>query len=76
MSASCSGTLSLYTDTGCTRGAYGISTGVCVGISSAATYRAYEYTAGAPTNVTCQPAAAGPAQNLALTGPQTICCAQ
>jgi hypothetical protein len=47
-----------------------------VGISSAATYRAYEYTAGAPTNVTCQPAAAGPAQNLALTGPQTICCAQ
>jgi hypothetical protein len=76
VTASCSGTLTLYTDTGCTRGAYGISTGVCVGISSAATYKAYEYTAGAPTNVACQAGAAGPAQNLALTSPQTVCCAQ
>jgi hypothetical protein len=75
VSATCSGTLTLYMDTGCTRGGYAISTGVCVGVSSSATYRAYAYTAGAPTNIACQ-TTAGPAQNLALAGPQTICCAQ
>jgi hypothetical protein len=76
VSASCSGTLTLYTDTSCTRGPYAISTGVCVGVSSSATFRAYAYTAGAPTNIACQASPAGAPQNLALTEPQTICCAQ
>jgi hypothetical protein len=76
VTAACSGTLTLYTDTGCTKGPYAISTGVCVGISSAATYRAYEYTAGSPTNIACQAGAPSAAQSVTLAGPQTICCAQ
>ena len=74
--ATCSGTLTLYPDTSCKGGGYAISTGVCVGISSSTTYHAYQYTAGAPTNVACQAGAAGPAQNLSLAAAQTICCAQ
>jgi hypothetical protein len=75
VTSSCSGTLTLYTDTACKKGPYAISTGVCVGISSAATYRAYQYTAGSPTNIGCQAGAPGAAQSVTLTGPQTICCA-
>jgi len=76
MSGTCSGTLTLYTDATCTTGPYAISTDVCVGISSAATYRAYRYSGGTAKGVTCEDAAPGPAQNIALTDPQTVCCAK
>ncbi len=76
VTATCSGTLTLYTDTACKKAPYAISTGVCVGISSAATYHAYEYTAGSPTNIACQAGAPSAAQSATLAGPQTICCAQ
>ncbi len=71
----CSGTLTLYTDTGCTAGAYAISTDVCVGISSRATFKAYKYVGAAAKVSGCQAGAPGAPQNLALAGEQTICCA-
>jgi hypothetical protein len=72
----CSGTLTLYTNTGCTAGAYAISTDVCVGISSRATFNAYKYTGGTPKISGCQADAPGAPQNVALAGEQTICCAE
>jgi hypothetical protein len=75
VTANCSGTLTLYTDTACKKAPYAISTGVCVGISSASTYHAYQYTAGSPTNIACQAGAPSAAQSVTLAGPQTVCCA-
>ena len=51
------------------------STDVCVGISSEASFKAYRYVGATPTMTSCQAAAPGAAQNVALTGEQTICCA-
>ncbi len=76
MTAKCSGTLTLYTDTACKKGPYAISTDVCVGISSAGTYKAYQYTGADPKNVACQAGTPDPAPSVALTGEQTVCCAQ
>ena len=76
VTAKCSGTLTLYTDTSCTKAPYAISTDVCVGISSAATYKAYKYTAAAPQTVGCQAGTPDPAPTVALTGEQTVCCAR
>jgi hypothetical protein len=75
VTASCSGTLTLYTDTTCTTGPYAISTDVCVGISSAATYKAYEYTGAAAKDVGCQAGTPAAAQSIALADEQTVCCA-
>ncbi len=76
VSGTCSGTLTLYTDTACKKAPYAISTDVCVSVSSAATYKAYQYTGGKTKTVTCEAAAPGAAQNVALAGEQTVCCAQ
>jgi hypothetical protein len=76
ISGTCSGTLTLYTDTGCKSGGYPIATDVCVAVSSRSSFKAYQYAGAAPTGVTCQAGAPGAAQNVALTGEQTICCAQ
>ena len=76
VTAKCSGTLTLDTDTACKKAPYAISTDVCVGISSAATYKAYQYTAAAPKTVGCQAGTPDPAPVVALTGEQTVCCAQ
>ncbi len=76
VTSTCSGTLTLYTDTACKSGSYAISTDVCVGISSAATYKAYEYTGAAPKSVACEAGVPNPAQSVTLAGEQTICCAQ
>jgi hypothetical protein len=65
--------MTLYTDPACTKGPLAFSTGVCVNVSSDATYQAYRYT-GTPTSVTCQASGAG-VENLALVGEQTVCCA-
>jgi hypothetical protein len=74
VTGTCSGTLTLYTNTTCTTGPYAISTDVCVAISSAATYKAYKYTAAAAKDVGCQ-AGAPASANVALAGEQTVCCA-
>ena len=76
VTSTCSGTLTLYTDTACKKGPYAISTDVCVSVSSAASYKAYQYTGGKPKRVTCEAAAPVPTQNVALAGEQTVCCAQ
>jgi len=76
ITSTCSGTLTLYSDAKCQKGAYPIATGVCVGVSSSATFEAYEYKSDPPTKVSCQAGAPAPAQNVALVGPETVCCAK
>jgi hypothetical protein len=71
----CTGTVTLYTDTACNKGGYAISTNVCVSVSSVGSYKAYQYTPDPPAGVTCQAAAPGAAQNVALVDEQTVCCA-
>jgi hypothetical protein len=75
VTGTCSGTLTLYTDTACTKAPYAISTDVCVGVSSMSTFKAYEYKGAAPKSVTCEANAPSPGQGVTLTGEQTICCA-
>jgi hypothetical protein len=74
VSATCSGTLTLYTDKTCTKSPYAVSTDVCVGISSSATFTAYKYAGAAPKNVACQVTGTPAMPDLALVGEQTICC--
>jgi hypothetical protein len=76
ITSTCSGTLTLYSDANCQKGAYPIATGVCVGVSSSATFEAYEYKADPPAKVSCQAAAPAAAQNVALVEPETVCCAK
>jgi hypothetical protein len=75
ITSTCSGTLTLYTDTNCQKGAYPIATGVCVDASGSGTFEAYEYKASPPTKVSCQAGAPG-AGNIALVDPETVCCAK
>jgi hypothetical protein len=72
----CSGTLTLYTNTMCTTGAYAISTDVCVGISSRSTFNAYKYAGGKAMVSGCKAGAPAAPENIALAGEQTVCCAQ
>jgi hypothetical protein len=79
--ATCSGTLTLYADANCSKGATPIATNVCVsmsGMSSAKnTFQAYEYAGDPPQNVACHAAAAaGAGQAVALANDETLCCAQ
>jgi hypothetical protein len=76
ISATCSGTVTLYTDTKCTKGGYAIATGSCVGVASDDTYDSYDYQADAPKSVTCKASAATGTANVSLSGEQTICCTQ
>ena len=76
VTGTCSGTLTLYTDTGCKNGPYAISTDVCVGVSSSSNYKAYAYKGAAPKGVTCQAGTPSPGQGVTLAGEQTVCCAQ
>jgi hypothetical protein len=75
-SATCSGTVTVYTDMGCTTGAYKVpADGSCNAIHlQRASYNSYIYSGGAPMDVTCT--ASGPgAPTATLTNPTTICCA-
>jgi hypothetical protein len=75
--ATCAGTLTLFTDTKCKGGANPLAANTCTAIAATgATYEAYEYDGGAPTGVACQTGAAGAAQDVTLAGEQTLCCAQ
>jgi hypothetical protein len=76
ISATCSGTLTLYTDTDCAMGAYPISTGSCVSVESNAKFNSYAYKGGMPKSVSCKAAAASAMPGVALAGEQTICCTQ
>jgi hypothetical protein len=76
ITSTCSGTLTLYSDANCQKGAYPIATGVCVDVTSAASFETYQYKANAPTKVSCQAGAAGAPQNVALADPETVCCAK
>jgi hypothetical protein len=82
VSATCTGTITLYSDTKCKDPGVQIpADGSCnriVSLPDSAntyTFEAYEYAANAPTAVGCSPSGASTAQNVALAGPITICCA-
>ncbi len=74
--ASCSGTVTVYTDTACTAGPYKVpADGSCNAIHlQRASYNSYIYSGGAPMDVTCSASAPG-APTATLTNPTTICCA-
>jgi hypothetical protein len=75
IAATCSGTLTLYSDSSCNATGVSVATGVCTGVSRASV-KAYKYVGAAPMGVGCMAGAPGGAQNVALSGEQTICCAQ
>jgi hypothetical protein len=76
VSATCSGTVTYFTDGACTMGAMTMQAdGQCHGIPNGGTFGSYEY-AASPSGVTCNQGPAPAASNLSLTGTETICCAQ
>ena len=80
VSATCSGTVTYYTDMDCMDNELPmVADGKChsAGIpQGGAAYDSYKYTA-TPSNVACAISGAAPSPtNLALTGKKTICCAQ
>jgi len=70
----CGGTLTLYTNTGCSMGAQTVAVdGTCHGVGSH-TFKSYEY---APTtNATCTVTSGSADGGVAFTDATTICCAQ
>jgi hypothetical protein len=77
ISSTCAGTITLYTDMGCSTGAKSIPSGDCVAITSKVTYESYKFAGGAPTDVTCRNAGAtGPGQGVTLADEETLCCTQ
>lgn len=84
VTATCSGTMTLFTDTMCTAGARPIPTGQCVPIDTSlgqgmmgqgmVNFRSYEY-AGTPASVACHVAAdAGATAAGPLGDTETVCC--
>jgi len=74
-SATCTGTVTLYTDSTCMTGAYAVSAdGSCDPIHlQRASYDSYIYSGGSPQNVTCQ-ASGSSAPSVTLANEATICC--
>ena len=75
VTAACSGTITLYTDTSCKKGGTSLATGVCQFVGDEA-YKAYVYVGGSPQKVACQamPSSSGPV--VSLVSETTVCCAQ
>jgi hypothetical protein len=82
VTASCTGQITLYTDGQCTNaGIHVPADGSCNRVTSRSndagsdTFTAYTYTGNAPASVACSASGTSTAQNVALAGPVTICCA-
>ena len=76
VTATCTGTMTLYTDTGCTMGAHSLAAdGVCRGSGKNGPFNSYRYTGNSPSNVTCQAGLVPPPTGLTLTNQLTVCCA-
>jgi hypothetical protein len=75
VTATCSGTITLYTDAACKKAGTSLATGVCKFVGNQA-YKAYVYAGGSPQKVACQatPSSAGPV--VSLVSETTVCCAQ
>jgi len=75
VTAACSGTITLYTDTACKKGGTSLATGVCQFVGDEA-FKAYVYTGASPQKVACQatPPSSGPV--VSLVSEATVCCAQ
>jgi hypothetical protein len=74
----CTGTVTLYSDTACTNRALPIAAdGTCQSLPNnlASRYSSYIYRGDAPQGVNCQTSGASTAQNVALASAATICCA-
>jgi hypothetical protein len=79
VTATCAGTLTMYSDIGCSKNPASFSTGACTAVvggagNSTADFTSYKYSAGAPSKVKCT-ATAGTAEDVTLTNETTICCA-
>jgi hypothetical protein len=76
MTSTCTGgTVTLYTDSTCTKSAQPIPIGTCYPIyQNGASYNSYAYKPGAAQS-TCQTSGTSTAQNVGLTNEETICCA-
>lgn len=75
-SATCAGTVTLYTDSACMTSPYAVpADGSCVAIHlQKASYDSYVYSGGSPQDVTCE--ASGPTETgVVLANEATICCA-
>jgi hypothetical protein len=69
-------TITLFTDTSCTRGGNTMPANTCTTINGNPTYQAYQYDGGAPDKVACQAAASSSTPSVTLVDEQTICCTQ
>lgn len=83
VSATCTGSITLYTDSKCTKPGVTIpANGSCNRISSlpnsanTTTFGAYIYTPDPPASVQCTASGSSSAENVALQNTVTICCAQ
>ncbi len=83
ISAACSGTITLYTDTACRNtGVQVPADGSCNRVTSlphsSTTYvfDSYTYLGNAPASVSCMASGSSTAESVALSGAETICCAQ
>jgi hypothetical protein len=79
VSATCSaGTVTLYTDATCSRGATSFTTGDCTNVALSTTnasFLGYKFHGGTASNVSCS-ATPGTAEDVTLTAETTVCCAQ
>jgi hypothetical protein len=73
ISGTCTGTMTLFTDVNCKKGATSVPANTCEFVGTG-NYKAYEYAGGNPKNVACK-AGAAPAPAIALDSEATICCA-
>ena len=75
VTATCDGTMTLYTDGACQNGAKSEPVdGQCRNAASG-TFNSYKYTGNAPTAVACQSGPPSPPSGVMLAGSLTICCA-
>ncbi|HEX4447011.1 MAG TPA: hypothetical protein VH044_09750, partial [Polyangiaceae bacterium] len=75
VTATCAGTMTLYTDAACKKGGTSLATGVCKFVGNAA-FKAYTYAGGTAQKVACQAAAPSSGPVVSLVSEATVCCAQ
>jgi hypothetical protein len=83
ISATCTGTITLYTDTACRNTGIQVpADGSCNRVTSlphsstSYVFDSYTYLGNAPTAVSCTASGSSTAQSVALSGAETICCTQ
>ena len=82
VTATCSGTMKLYTNGDCTTGGGGkeddvVADGTCKSANTSQnSFASYAYVGNPPAGVTCAPSGTSNAQNVTLQNEETICCTQ